>query len=367
MGEEVPGQDSGLVERRGTVERWGSAERGAGGAKERRADRLPTSRSRLERRTYRRGVRRRRARRRLWLSTAPVLLLVVAVAVFLALAGRPESESLVPSTLPPWTANDELLLLEQGETVVAAVLLHAMDESGVVLVMPGTALLYLPDQGFRTIAEAHLAGWDDLLGASLGEALSVKVASVVVVPWTDLQARAGASGSGLLSTLSQELTREDLVRVAEVVSAVFAHESWTRACLEGRRVETGSGHYFEPDMSATRSLLVGTLDPQRAPDSGKAIVRIRNGSGALEVAEQTGLLLHSLGYRVAPPTNAEGFPNIELSSIRTAPDALSVGVGISRLLGVLNLAADDSLASGEVVLVLGKDFVPPTVLSQVVK
>lgn len=345
-------------------------------------------RSRFERRTYRRAVRRRQARKKLWRSTVPVFVLVIVAAIFLTLAGRSEPEEAVRSAFLSPAPKDVLLLIEREGAVPAAILMHAVNHGGVALGVPGTALFYFPGQGFQTIAEVHSAGRDELLGSVLGEALGVGVAGVASLSWADLQA-AAASGSGLALPLPEGLAtvEEDLAGVAEVVLGVFAREDarqklfegdvtllrgkvdefweaaarfdfssadgWTTAAMRGKRTEAGDGEYFEPDVSATRVLLGGGAGQE------EIAVHIKNGSGMLKIAEQTARLLSSLGYQVAPPVNAEGFPDVELSSIRAAPDALPAGAHISDLLGVLNLAADDSLASDEVVLVLGKDFVLP--------
>lgn len=351
------------------------------------AARRSVHRSRLERRTYRRALRRRQARRKLWLSTAPALVVVVAVAVFLALAGRSEPEGLVPSTVPPQAAKDGLVLVEEGQEVPAAVLLHPAGQGGLALAVPGVSLLCLPSRGFTTIADAHLVGEDDQLGVALGEALSIGIAGVVSVSWSDLKnmgtasaARLGASSTselsaeglvqaaeGLVDVLSQEKSREELLgknppllrgQVDEFRKALTdfrfsPREGWATATVTGQSVAGKESAYLEADWGAARAILAGVSK------QAEVAVQVQNGCGLLNVVEQIGEFLGSLGFRVLAPANAEGFPSVELSRVRAAPDALPAGARIAGLLSIVNLASDDSLASGEVVVVLGKDFVPP--------
>jgi hypothetical protein len=77
------------------------------------------------------------------------------------------------------------------------------------------------------------------------------------------------------------------------------------------------------------------------------------------IAEQAGALLEPLGYTLLPFRNADDFPDVKQTRITVSPDAVSEGERVRSMLGVGTIMEDGALASGHVVVVLGKDYVPP--------
>jgi hypothetical protein len=88
-------------------------------------------------------------------------------------------------------------------------------------------------------------------------------------------------------------------------------------------------------------------------------LQVQNGSGVLGIAQQAGELLASLGYMMLPAGNSKDFPDVERTRITVSPDAADQGERVRTLLGVGTITEDTTLGSGTVVVVLGKDYVPP--------
>ncbi len=123
--------------------------------------------------------------------------------------------------------------------------------------------------------------------------------------------------------------------------------------LPGKVVEGLGFAYFEPDLRQARALLSGER-------SGADItMEVQNGSGAIGIAQQVGEMLGPLGYDMLPFRNAEGFPDVVTTRIIVAPDAGSEAERIRSVLGVGRIEQDDSLEPGRVIVIVGKDFVPP--------
>lgn len=357
-------------------------------------------RSRLERRTFRLAERRRRAAARFWCAAAPVLVVVATAVALLAIYGGghgQESAAHVAETtttaLPSLPATGSgLLVIEEEGVAAVAVLMHPRQYGGVVLAIPGGVLLRA-DDGYKTLADLFAAGGGTAVDGAVTEALAVPVGAVASVEWSDL--KRGMSDAGIgdtpaalpsieddasdLPTGMRSVARSALALFSAIesewggmvwvdlelqgdadgfIDAVAANASamsvggWEAAAMTGA-VRSGEGFaYVEPDMTSAQALLVGAA-------AGAAVsLDIQNGSGALGVAEAAGALLEPLGYVVLPYSNAVGFPDVLHTEISFAADAAAEAEAVRGALGVGTVARDDALASGCIVVVLGKDFSP---------
>ena len=346
-------------------------------------------RSRSERRTYRRSARKRRSRFRLGLVVGPALVVIAALVVFLVLMGGPEGDGSTLTTLPVVTAaSSGLLIVEQADAVPVVVLVHPGDEAGQVLAVQGITLLKTAGQGFRTLSELHTAGQDEALSAAVAEALGVSIKPVATVQWSDLRAAmvsanagdappttltsedgeagqvagavlaliaGGGSGSGAAAweALPLEGDASGFRETAKDLASTMNADEWTAAELAGRLVEGAGFRYLEPDVSGAKALLAGT--------EGRPAVtlQVQNGSGVVGIAEQVGELLEPLGYEMLPAGNSEDFPDVERTRIVVSSDATAQGEQVRALLGVGTIRQDQALEPGQVIVVLGKDYMPP--------
>lgn len=395
-------------------------------------------RSRSERRMHRRAARRRKAMAHLGLVLGGTVIVVAAIVVLFALLGGSETEAEVTTTTVPAAAGETgvsgvgalaLLMIgpgdgaaqdeaagqggaaAQGGAAPLAVLLHqrdtgGSDSGGTVLAIPGLTLLKTPE-GFKTLAELHLAGQDQTLQTALAEALGVQTGPVASVEWAalrgvlegmgiaDLPAETLAGGAGeaeqvgqaVLALLSGSGAAEaggaasgaaeggaaessaapgaaawsglplqgDAEGFRETMSALtpaIAAGDWTAAELPGRLVEGTGFAYLEPDVETAGALLEGTYQQL------DITLQIQNGSGVVGIAQEAGELLVSLGYTMLPPGNSEDFPDVRRTRIEVAPDAAAQGRRVRSLLGMGTVSEKASLESGHVVVVLGKDYVP---------
>ena len=316
-----------------------------------------------------------------------MILVVVALLTFL---GWPENKKATHSTASTLAAEptdgSALLVIEQDGAVPAVVLLHPRGADGLVLAMPGMTLLKAAGAEFKTLADLHASGQDEALGKALTEALGVHTGAMASVRWSELRkamtqagvddlppaelaldegidqvargtmglVRAGASASGAAIWDQLELGGDaSRFRAAvKVVAPLISTGAWTGAALPGRLVE-GAVEYLEPDVERAKVLLAG------AAERPTVTVEVQNGSGVLGVAQQAGGMLEPLGYRLLPFRNSDDFPDVAQTHITVSPDAAAEAERVRALLGVGTVVQDDNLDSGHMVIVLGKDYVPP--------
>ena len=113
--------------------------------------------------------------------------------------------------------------------------------------------------------------------------------------------------------------------------------------------------YYEPDVEWAKVLLAGE-------DAGPAVtLEVQNGSGALDAAEEAGRLLEWPRYVQLPFGNSPDFPDVRQTRIVTAPDVAVEAKRVRARLGVGRIEEDAGLAPGHILVVVGRDFIPPSV------
>ena len=146
--------------------------------------------SRLEKLAAARKERRRKMATRFWFTAIPVVVLVVVVMVLLSVfggLGGGESPLSTTTTVARQPVEGSGLLLVQEDGVLSlAMLLQPWDTGGVVLAIPGIALLESKG-AFKTLAEMYEQGAAAEVGQALGHALDLLVGPVATVQWADLR------------------------------------------------------------------------------------------------------------------------------------------------------------------------------------
>lgn len=354
--------------------------------------------SRSERRSARRLARRRERATRLLYVLVPTVVVVVAAALLFTFLGGSGSEgspagSTALTAAPPTNGGSGLLVVRQGGTTVAAFLLYSGPKGGVVLGIPGVALLR-DGHRFSTVAAIAAAGGTgsggdgsagQALAGAVSSALGVPVAASAWVEWAGLRTVLEGAGGGLppaglelqggdagrvAAVLALLLTQagsqgggrpweEDLLSgeagpfqtVLDAVLQATAGSAWSGVAVAGVMAGEGeAGQYLEPDLSRAKAALAG-VDADTP-----VVVELQNGSGVAGVTELANQLLAGLGYDFLPARNAEGFPDVAATRILAAPDVVLQAEVVQRSLGVGTVLRDRSLAPGRVVVVLGKDF-----------
>jgi len=350
-------------------------------------------RSRAERRMARRAKRRRKMVTRLGLALGSTMVVVAAAVALFTLLGGPDPPREVVTTLPaggsgdPAVGDSALLVIEQGESVPLLVLLSPRQEGGTVLALSGLTLLKTED-GFKTLAELHLADRDEALGEALSRALGVSIDDVASVEWSAAYTVMQSAGLPELPPSTLVSLEGESEQVAQAVLALVAKEpsaegkeawsglplegdagqfrktvselaptvaagGWTTAVLTGKLVEGRGFTYIEPDIEAAKAVLAG------ASSQVQVVLQVENGSGVLGVAQETSQLLASLGYTMLPVGNSEDFPDVARTRIEAAPDAVAQAAKVRALLGVGTVEVDSTLDPGHIVVVIGKDYIPP--------
>jgi hypothetical protein len=347
-------------------------------------------RSRLERRTAKRAVRRRQVSTKMWRAIVPVAALLALVVILLIVFGGGGDDDPAQGTATTLAAAPEagsgLLVLEQEDGVPEVLLLHPTDGSGVVMAIPGITLLKTAE-GFKTVAELHGSGEAGALQTALAEAFGVAVGPAATIKWPEL--RDAMLSAGLTDVpavaLSMDGTEaESVARVAleflgsvgseagaqawESVSlsgdgagfreAVAANvealaDGWSAVALRGSLVEGVGFKYLEPDAKEARALLGGS--------SREATIEIEvlNGSGAIGAAEAAAAMLQALGYTIPPVGNSADFPDVLETRITAASNVAADAERVRLTLGVGKVTADEHREPGTILVVVGTDFAPP--------
>jgi len=123
--------------------------------------------------------------------------------------------------------------------------------------------------------------------------------------------------------------------------------------LSGRLVEGVGFKYVEPDVEAAKAALAG-----RSAEVNVTL-QVQNGSGVVGIAQEAGEVLAPLGYTMLPAGNSADFPDVERTRIQVAPDVADLGGRVRALLGVGAIEVDETLKPGYIIVVIGKDYIPP--------
>jgi hypothetical protein len=285
----------------------------------------------------------------------------------------------------PARAPGVALLLTEGDMLTAVVVLQPRGRGVVSLGMPADTLVRVSD-GFKTVLQLHTSGDIEALVAGLETILGVmpaQVGSLEIEALRNAVREAGSaatlpSGAGagpqgareaaeaVLQLVHLAVTDDgawedlplagDASAVRESMAQLAAAEEGTTleaAVLPGRQVEGDGFAYYEADVAATRLLVDGTL-----PDA-EIMLDVQNGSGTVGAAEAAADLLAPLESTLLPFANAPSFPDVEDTVISAASGTLTAAHQVRALLGVGEVVEDESLPSGHVVVVVGKDFIQP--------
>jgi len=124
-----------------------------------------------------------------------------------------------------------------------------------------------------------------------------------------------------------------------------------QAVVPGSQWGEGAEAYYEPEPTGLAALL-----GLPASDAGVS-VEVQNGSGEVGAAEAVGSFLKPLGLTLLPARNAEQFPDVVVTQILAASDALGQAGRVRDRLGVGGVVEQESLPAGRIVVVVGKDLI----------
>jgi hypothetical protein len=264
----------------------------------------------MERRSVRRHARRKRRAGLLFVTVAPALAVIVAVAVLFPLLVSPgQGEDAPPATASAATtpttpasatapvstvsaSGSVVLVIEHDGEAAVITLIAAAPEGGLVLGLPAISLLRTGDR-FDRLARIYSADDPDVLGAAVADAFRVPVAAVAAVSWAELRRDLQNAGFGRLPPGQPDRDPTVAARLAEAVAAACKAAAvsagpnvwaglpltgdpdgfraalggvlvqtgaavWTGQAVSGTIVEQGDLTYLEPDVGAIRGLLAGT-------------------------------------------------------------------------------------------------------------
>jgi hypothetical protein len=128
---------------------------------------------------------------------------------------------------------------------------------------------------------------------------------------------------------------------------------WVATVLTGRMVEGETFKYLEPEVERVKALLAG------ATEESTVSVEVQNGSGVVGIAERAAAQLGPLGYTVVPSGNSDDFPGVGETRIMVSSNTAAAGAQVRATLGVGTVTEDETLEVDHLIVVLGKDYVPP--------
>lgn len=199
----------------------------------------------------------------------------------------------------------------------------------------------LATTGVLSRAQAELLAELDPEGAVAGQ-----VAGVVAAWVTALAASEEGAGWDSLPL------RGEADSFRRLMTGSVSVGSWLGFAVRGRLGGEGVDRYLEPLTEPVKRALAGESPPEPVG------VDVQNGSGYLGVAEAAAQSLTSLGLRVVSIGNAKGFPDVTTTRVVAAPDVELEAQVVRRVLGLGAVASDETLGSGRVVVILGRDYSP---------
>jgi hypothetical protein len=227
------------------------------------------------------------------------------------------------------------------------------------IAIPGGAFVAVPGQGFGPIGDAYRTG-AETAKAAVSNYLSVPFQRYVAVPDAAYQkAISTQSVVGLASEVtSTDLTAGDLAALRSALQTVPTRDV-ALAPLPVKPVAVGDRRYFQPLREQVAALIKAWWGVDSRSAASKTVL-VENGTGQPGIAGRAAQQLISGGFTIVDTKNANGFgykKTLILLYRGSAADAARV----HDLLGVGELKqADDDQGIADVIVVVGKDYRPPT-------
>lgn len=310
-------------------------------------------------------------------------LVLVMVAAWLAVRMATSAPSAEPTSARP--ADLALLLFDDGQTPIAAVVGSGGSVAPAALVLPGSLALTIPGQGDGTVdAVAQLPAGTaatavaNLLGVPIGEAAPIDAEHLAAV----VDRAGGVEIGGQTRSGAQvvaSLRRADADRAqlwSDVLRGLFTrgvtwrptdlptaeHPTVTAALLSGARraavevlpTEAAAGDLLRADPRVVQSLMSSAFGfPARPVEP----VIVLNGSGVPGIGEAVAERLIPGGFRVVVSENASSFDHDTTLIVVSSEDHRASGEAVRDLLGVGDVeVAGPASGLADITVVVGKDF-----------
>ncbi len=241
-----------------------------------------------------------------------------------------------------------------------ALRLNAESEQVYGIAIPEGAFLDVPGRGFERIGDAYSSGADSVVSA-ISNYLTVPFNDYIVVP-TEVyrQALTNQSVTGLPEAATgSSLTAREL----RALSARFEQiesDNIALVPLPTKPITLGDRTYLEPQKEEVADLLKTWwgVDPADAEQATRVVVY--NGAGTPGVAGAAAQALIRAGVRVVDTQNADSF-DYATTQITVRRGDVARGEEVRRVLGVGEIRNEPSTQDvTDVVIIIGKDYVPPS-------
>ncbi len=227
------------------------------------------------------------------------------------------------------------------------------------IAIPDGAFIDVPGQGFQRVGDSYLAGPQTSL-AAVSNFLGVPFRDYVVVPsavYKDALTNQSVAGLPDAATDSS-LSKAELEALAERLGTVKS-ENIALVPMPVKPLKLGEQTYFEPQRAEIADLLKQWWGVDITDTAATTRVIVYNGSGQPGIAGEAAQQLIRSGFRVVDTKNADRFDYAQTSIVVAHGDAKR-GQDVARVLGVGKVTVEESSQDvTDIVIVIGKDYVPP--------
>lgn len=293
-----------------------------------------------------------------------LVLFVLAVGVNAGarwLAERASEEASTPEALAE-QARENLLIIGVSESSAdfLAVRLDETDEQILGIAIPSGAFMEVPGQGFERVGDSYASGVGVSL-AAVSNYLSVSFAHYVVVDDAIYQdALTNQSLRGVMAAVqSTDLSADEQARIAEFIDSVSGDRT-ALVSLPLKPIDLGGQTYYEPQRDRIADLLMQWWGVKVGAEDTSVRVIIYNGVGTPGVAGEAAQQLIASGMRVVDTKNADRF-DYDTTLVVVQSGAAEHGEQVKAALGVGEIVDQPSEQDvADVVVIIGRDYVPPT-------
>lgn len=227
------------------------------------------------------------------------------------------------------------------------------------IAIPDGAFLDVPGQGFQRIGDAYSAG-PEAVASAVSNYLTVPFRKYIVVPtsvYRDALTRQVVRGIPEQATATN-LSADELTAMSKSLEDI-PQKNVALVPLPVKPIKLGDQTYFEPQKSEVADLLKSWwgVDPSAQNQATRAVVY--NGAGVPGIAGEAAQQLIRAGIRVIDTQNADSF-DYKVTKIVVRRGDAERGEEIRKVLGVGQVSVEPSEQDvTDVVVIIGKDYVPP--------
>lgn len=292
-----------------------------------------------------------------------VLLVITTVNTFVRWNAQRVASGTDTAVVRTEQARENVLVIGVDDDRAVGFLALRVDAKGKQvfgIAIPDAAFVDVPGQGFERIGEAYVAG-PDVATAAVSNYMTVPFESYVVIPKSAYATAVKEQDvSGVVSSaIASNLDDRALAALSETIASID-QGNVALVPMPVKQLKLGDQTYFEPKREEIADLLKSWWGVDPGDQDSAVRVILYNGSGIPGIAGEAAQVLIRSGFRVVDTKNADNF-DYKVSKIVVRVDDASIGDDVKKALGVGEVSVEPSAAEvTDVVVIIGKDYKPPT-------